>query len=141
MTKQKLPYSFTIPIGDWSGDGHSQCEYFLFKSNKPVEEVREAYFNARRKFKNLSPESFCNDYQDSEIPEELIKEANTLGFKIDPDNFFHDELAEYVAWFCCLGDHDLVLEKQANTNESMLVFYGYDHKKRHIGGFGYGMFE
>lgn len=40
-------YSFTIPIGDWSGDGHNACTYYQFTSNKPLQNVREAFFKAQ----------------------------------------------------------------------------------------------
>lgn len=70
MTEQ---YRFTIPIGDWSDDGHGKCEYFQFSSNLPVEEVREAYFVALEKHKDISPESFAYKYQDSELPVKIIR--------------------------------------------------------------------
>lgn len=41
-----MKYKFKIPIGDWSGDGHSKHEDYLIESNKPVEQVRELYFQA-----------------------------------------------------------------------------------------------
>jgi len=38
-----MKYKFKIPVGDPSGDGHSQCEYFIIESNKSQEEIKEAY--------------------------------------------------------------------------------------------------
>ena len=39
-----------FPIGDWSGDGHSQCEWFVVKVNdqgsdeRTLQALREAHF-------------------------------------------------------------------------------------------------
>jgi len=130
-------YSFTIPIGDWSSDGHSECKWFQFTSNKSLADVREAYFAAMKKHSALSPEEFCADYQDNQVPEEIVKAAADLGYKVNPDDFWCEEMADYVAWFITLGDPELKLKRMKNLD--MLPFYGYDKNKRHIGGFGYGL--
>ncbi len=41
-------YEFTIPIGDWSQDGHNQSEKFVVKSSLPPERLREAYLASCR---------------------------------------------------------------------------------------------
>lgn len=130
-------HRFTIPIGDWSGDGHSRCDWYEFTSNKPLDDVREAYFEAVKKGLAPSPEDFCCEYEDYEVPEEVIEEAKKLGYTIDPDDFGPEDMADYIAWFITLADGDLKLKRQKNL--SMLPFYGYDSKKRHIGFFGYGL--
>lgn len=38
-----MKYKFKIPVGDPSGDGHSQCERVIIESNKSPEEIKEAY--------------------------------------------------------------------------------------------------
>lgn len=130
-------YSFTIPIGDWSGDGHEKCEWYQFNSNKPLADVREAYFQAQKKGLAPNPEGFCCEYEDYEVPEDVVEEAKEAGFTIDPDNFGAEQMADYVAWYITLGDPELTLTREPDLQ--MLPFYGYDKDKRHIGGFGYGL--
>lgn len=130
-------YSFTIPIGDWSGDGHNDCRYYQFTSNKPLKDVREAYFKAQSLGVAPNPEGFCSEYEDREVPEDVVEEAAAQGYKINPDDFNAEDMADYVAWYITLGDADLVLKREPELQ--MLPFYGYDGDKRHIGGFGYGL--
>lgn len=71
------------------------------------------------------------------MPEDVVEEAAKQGYKIDPDDFGPQKMADYVAWYITLGDADLVLKREPELQ--MLPFYGYDAKKRHIGSFGYGL--
>ena len=130
-------YSFTIPIGDWSGDGHSKCEYFQFTSNKPLAEVREAYFKAVEEHADISPEEFCSEYEDTHVPKEVVEAVAKLGYEISPESFWVEDMADYVAWFITLGDPEIKLKRKKNLD--MLPFYGYDEKKRHISFIGYGL--
>lgn len=131
-------YMFLIPIGDWSDDGHGKCDWFQFESNKPLQDVREAYFKAMKKHKEASPEDFCNEYEEMEPHEEAVEAAKALGYTIDVEDFGPENMADYVAWFITLGDPDIKLTRQEDLD--MLPFYGYDEKNRHVGGFGYGLF-
>jgi len=74
-----MRYQFTIPIGDWSGDGHGQCDDFDATAAKDIEEVRKAYFAAKEKLKEVCPETFCNGYEESEIPDDVCNELERLG--------------------------------------------------------------
>lgn len=130
-------HSFTIPIGDWSGDGHSQCRYYQFTSNKPLTNVREAFFKAQQKALAPDPVSFCNDYQDYEVPEDVVETLKELGYTIDPDSFSAEDMADYVAWYIMQADPKIKLERQPGLQ--MLPFYGYDDKNRHIPCIGYGL--
>lgn len=125
-----------IEIGDWSGDGHGKCQTFTFKSNLPAEDVREAYFTAREMYPEICPETFCDEYEDSVVPEKVRKRAKTLGFKFPRDPGPQD-LAKFTAWFCMLGNPNLSLKL---LKVDRLAFYGVDKKNRHIGFIGYGMF-
>lgn len=130
-----------IQIGDWSGDGHGKCEDVFFESNLPTKEVREAYFAAMKKCPHLSPESFCHDCLDFEIPKKLIRDAKKAGYKIEPDGFGPEGMAAYTAWFCTLGNPKLVLTPMPEAERPTLAFYGNDKKDRHIGFIGYGLFS
>lgn len=131
-----MKHNIIIEIGDWSGDGHGQKEIYTFESNFEIKDVREAYFAARDKYPDLSPEGFCCEYEDSEVPKEIIKKASKLGFKINKD-FHIKEMANYTAWFCQLGNPSLKLKMQEEN--PTLSFYGVDEKNRHIDFIGYGL--
>jgi hypothetical protein len=124
-----------IQIGDLSGDGHGQCESFYYKSNKSIKDVRRAYINAKSKYPDICPESFCNDYEDYIVPKSVVKGAGELGVDIDPKDFDCEKMAAYTAWFCMIGDSTLFLEKK----ESPPILCGGEIGKYEIGNIGYGL--
>jgi hypothetical protein len=137
---------FTIKIGDWSGDGHGKCDDFRFKANKPIEDVREAYFAAKKRYPKLCPEKFCAKYEDSSVPPDVRAGLRAAGCplrddaSLDGECLSADEMAKIVAWFIGQGDSDLVVVPNDEEPVPMLAFYGDDKKKRHIGFIGYGLF-
>ena len=88
-------FKFKIPIGDWSKDGHNQCEIFDIEANHPVEEIRQAYkdsckltgisFNHNQDYTGLNlpydhPESedrqICTEYESgniSKLAEDILR--------------------------------------------------------------------
>lgn len=146
-------YKFRIPIGDWSGDGHSQVDYFNCVSNKPVEEVRKAWFNALALVpQHLQPEHVCEEYEDGSFNLELLNELkqhySCFNQEIDQEDL-EDQLFEYcpdtpefaamVIEFCMKGDPELKIEITPEHLNDMLPFYGHDSQGRHIGFIGYGL--
>jgi hypothetical protein len=138
--------AFTIQIGDWSGDGHGHCEEFRFVANKPIEDVREAYFVAKKKHPKICPERFCDEYEVGTIPDEIHAALTAAGAPVrDEDDLEQEgitagEMAGFVAWFCMQGDPDLVVKADPLPPVPYLAFYGADEKGRHIGFHGYGLF-
>lgn len=148
----KLEHPFAIPIGDWSGDGHGRCEYHHFKSNYPVERLREAYFESKEKYPELSPENFCSSYQDGTLNHDeatLIKDGLGVELEDFPPEHIDPEDHEYY-----VSSEDLVnvtvafikkslpdWEHEKTNRPPMLPFYGFDKNKRHIGQIGYGLFD
>lgn len=137
-------YSFRLPIGDWSGDGHGKCEWFDIKSNKPLKDIREAYFKAKELYPNLCPESFCDNWQDPFIPQEVVNGYSEINFT--SEDFNDGELygspqimAEIVVAFLKRGDPELQLS--IRENPKMLPTWGVDEQGRHIGHIGYGLFD
>lgn len=41
-------FTYKLPIGDWSDDGHGKCEWYLVRSNKSARLI-EAAFSLRAK--------------------------------------------------------------------------------------------
>lgn len=152
-------YKFKLPIGDWSGDRHGKTEDFLIESNKPLQEVRELYFRACEKlgftldgYDKLTP---CSEYGDSTIKEETLNALLEFGVKIDEnlvdslkESYEQDKayletesMCDIVLEFIKTQDKTLELVRIPKKDYPMFQFYGYDEKKRHIGYFGYGLFD
>lgn len=136
-----MTHTITIWIGDWSGDGHGRCEPVRFAANKPIVDVRAAYFAALAARPDLCPEKFCDGYEDTDIPEATMAALAAAGA---PLGDIHGRrptvraMAAIVAWFIGLGDPELALA--ILPEEPSLHFYGSDDSGRHIGFIGYGLF-
>ncbi len=144
-----MDYEFKIAIGDWSGDGHGKSDHYTYKTNKPIEEVREAYFSAIKKLGKDYPGTICQNYEDSSVTPEVIAELKERGFTFtrhddeEDDGTiypYQDGMLELTEWFLKQGDPELKLEG-CNEDQPTLYFYGYDEKDRHIGYIGYGLFD
>ena len=145
--KKPIRYAFKIPIGDWSDDGHGKCDWFAATAAKPIEAVREAWFKAKELYPTVSPDSWCDAYEDNEIPDDVrlileqMKAPIELSTLDGDDNYIDvDLMAILVVWFLNLGDPKLDAKLDPESATPMLPFYGCDSKKRHIGYIGYGLF-
>jgi len=133
-------HAFRIPIGDWSDDGHGKCDWYDATAAKPIADVREAYFAAKEKLPEACcPESFCENYQESEIAPASRAALAAAGYGGLPKEMDQEQMAKVVVWFLNQGDPSIDVRLNGKPPE-MLPFYGSDKKKRHIGGFGYGLF-
>lgn len=134
-----MRYTFRIPIGDWSGDGHGQVEWVHATAAKPIEAVREAYFSAKARLPAACcPESFCDEYQERQMSKETRAALKAAGARV-PRQMGVDAMASLVAWFLNQGDPDLDVRLDVEA-QPMLPFYGEDAQRRHIGFIGYGLF-
>ena len=79
--QNKLFYKVKVPVGDWSDDGHGKCEWFIFATNKSVEDLREAFFTAKEKpeFKGLAPDQL---YADGRMTPDQARQLADLGWEI-----------------------------------------------------------
>ena len=135
--------TFKLPIGDWSGDGHRQCEYYIVESNKPIDAVREAHFNIIEKT-GIDINSICSCTEEDQIDEDLMEMLKSMGFT--PSNRYGDEtilcaddMAEIWILLLMKADPTLDLTIVVEDEIEMLPFYGNDVKGRHIGNIGYGV--
>ena len=158
-----MSYKFKLPIGDWSFDGHSKCDWFIIGSNKPVEDVREAYF----RFVQHTGTGFDNTVKDAPYtrydgdPLLTVKWMKKIGLENHPfiedvdasnvsviddtviddtviDDIGPDEFAQLFVDALNKFDSSLGLSIEWNDTD-MFPFYGYDDQKRHIGHIGYGL--
>ena len=151
-------YRFKIPIGDWSNDGHGKHKDYLIESNKPVEVVRELYFQACDKIgfsldgsykkTSLTPQA---SYEDYTFSRETLQALLDFGVKLDQDTIEYireqestdgtELLCDIILAFIKTQDPELELTRIEEQNFPMFQFYGFDKHKRHIGYFGYGLFN
>ena len=148
----ELNYTFSIPIGDWSSDGHGVCQDHHYKSSYPVERLRDAYFQSKSEHPGVCPELFCSRYKEYQLDAQsaaLIKQE--LGVEIedfppegcDPEDRDYcvtpTDMLNITISFIKLSLPDWKVEPIEKP--PMLPFYGFDERKRHIGFIGYGVFQ
>lgn len=140
-----LKTKWELQIGDWSGDGHSQCDDYVIESNFTVQEAREAYFVAKKKYPKICPEKVACEWESSLTIKEAQAwiDAGVLDISKSAeewvDEFHTDDFALAVLNYIKLGNAEFefkIIEDDLET----FNYYGYDKKKRHIGFFGYGLF-
>lgn len=137
---KKLKYTIEFPIGDWSDDGHGKCEYFLVKSNKPVEEVREIHFNSK-----VDIGSICSECDESELKDYEHNKLIELGYEYEDKScekykmIFPKEMLRIWMFLLMYSDKDLKLEL-IEEEYSTINFYGYNEDGKHLETPGYGLF-
>ena len=151
-------YKFKLPIGDWSSDGHGKSKDFIIISNRPLAVVRELYFQACDKIgfsldgsykqTELTPQA---EYGDYEFKKETLQALLDFGVKLDEDvvEYIREQentdgtelLCDIILAFIMTQDSELKLKREPDENYPMFQFYGFDTQKRHIGYFGYGLFD
>jgi hypothetical protein len=144
-----MSFTFQIVIGDWSNDGHGRTKSFTFQANKLMKAVQSAYNKAKKILpKEISPEEFCNEYEDGQIPYDTwLKIVEhfpvTPGGITDPDRMdVYDNtkeetprspdpewLARYTAEFTMKGDPELII-----------TYGGQPPRLDTFGFLGYGLF-
>lgn len=95
-------YNIKIPIGDWSDDGHGNCNIHEIRSNYDVHKLRQSYkdsckltgiqFNHSNNYtKTKNPIEICTEFEDSCITEETITILESFGLSGYDDEGFIDE--------------------------------------------------
>lgn len=135
-------YKFKLQLGDWSRDGHGQSEEYFLQSNVDVKELREIYFKTIQKTL-ISIQDICRKYEDCSISQEQIE-----GLGLDVENYEHIiengvEYQDFIELFIdYIQTHNPEISlKIIKDNIPSFHFYGFDERKRHINGFGYGLFS
>ncbi|ADO59928.1 hypothetical protein [Paenibacillus polymyxa] len=124
---------FLMPIGDWSGDGHGMCKYYLICSNKPFEEVERAHHKIKDNT-GIDLESICADYQENEIScemKDMLDETgfNTANLKVNPFDeeayvMTADDLCQLWIFLLMKADSELQLTVKSLETLSGNVGYG-----------------
>lgn len=137
------PHKFSLTLGDWSGDGHSNRVNFIVECDLPVKEAREAFFAAKEKLPpETHPDNICSGYEETRIPKATLAKLRALGMPLPAEDedfgLTTEDLADWTCWFINQGNPAvnarLVLDLLPDFH-----FWGYDDKGRHIGQIGYGL--
>lgn len=90
---------FMVVIGDWSSDGHGYSDYFVYKSNYNLENLRQGYKDSCRltgiqfnhnndyignyDYRRDRWKRICTEYEDNIIDERAVKILNEHGVDLD----------------------------------------------------------
>lgn len=75
---------FQMSVGDPSGDGHSQCDYFIIETNADnIDAVNSAYNKAVKKTKLDLVASVCESYEENTISKANVKILAKHGINIE----------------------------------------------------------
>lgn len=140
-------YQIKFPIGDWSGDGHSKCEWFILESNKPLREVRDTHLKSKEVL-GFDIGELCSDYCDSFIDEKNFKLLLSNGIlipteveELDNNGLNADNLIDI--WVKCLMkiDSGLILTVIPETVIPSITSYVDIPTYKYIRTPGYGLFD
>jgi len=152
-------YRFELPIGDWSGDGHRQCEYRTIESNLPLQEVRDIYWEATIRLgvsldeRHGNLKTPCGRYQQETFEVDWLEKAQLtltdVGLNTLEDGFVYGSVELFVRMFIAFvmkhgadkGVQLKVSAQQCGRSQGTFTWYSTDEKGRHIGFFGYGIFQ
>jgi hypothetical protein len=145
--------TYKFPVGDWSGDGHEACEWYMVKTNASIEDVREAHFSCKEKL-GFEIGTIASEYQDNTVDEHIIKilfenkivteddfcevvegdDGKTM-YTVESEDIFH-------IWLKILNylNPTLKLVHAKKAELPTINFYGWDEKGRHLETPGYGVF-
>jgi hypothetical protein len=73
-------HTFLFPIGDWSNDGHGQCDTFPISAAKDSRSILAAIRAMAKKHPDLSPYEICSDYEQPTITRDQFERIRDLGF-------------------------------------------------------------
>ena len=71
-----------IVVGDWSGDGHSQSDSYLYQVNITADELKAAYGRGVTEI-GFSITSMCKDFEDGEIERQYAEKLVANGFVLE----------------------------------------------------------
>lgn len=140
-----------FPIGDWSGDGHEKCDWYIIETAKEIilEEVREAHFKAKEVL-GFDIGNICSDYAEDTLSIDQLAKLKELNYEcvsnendlLNNEDWSLQSLDVIKIWLFLLNHINPSLElKLIEENIPIINFYGYDEKQRHLSNPGYGCFD
>lgn len=150
-------HTFTVPIGDWSDDGHGKCDEYIVQCSHSASECRKAYIDSCRltgyQFHHNHPGipqvrgvPLCADYEDNVISWDAVERFREHGLDIlslledeweeeDDVSVGTDELLRIIMAFIGLSLKDFSWEEI----KSPPALFGYWNDELNV-QMGYGCF-
>lgn len=109
-----MPYSYKLPIGDPSSDGHGRCEWFLVTGDLPISELYAANNKCRGVF-GFDVDDMCKESR--HLTADMVKVLISKGIiSEDPEYYGPDELVQL--WLDILNHINPKLKLQIATEEA-----------------------
>lgn len=137
---------YTLPIGDWSDDGHGRVEKFTVKTEASLNQLREAHFAIKNKL-NFDIHSIANEFEEGWLEPQHVEEIEKLGLSpnkycdVENGNLITTSEKMFLLWMDLLNLADENLQLESIEKPESIVFYGKDGNGRHISQVGYGTFD
>jgi hypothetical protein len=130
-----MNHIIVITIGDYALEGHEKIDDYHVCTNKPRDDVRDAWFVAKERLPECCPANYCSEEERS-IGEKHLAALRSNGAPIptDPSWVSPDDMLALTLWFLSVGDPDLRFEI---LNAQPLMFGGTDKEGRHSETIGY----
>lgn len=148
-------FEITMPIGDWSNDGHGRCDEVDFMSNYDVHALRVAYIESVKRTDvsfdhetDRTATQLCTEYEDDGVPVDVIRKFVEFGYVMTDDDkantyngvisFSSEEFGKLILWFIGLSmpdDWEYAVKEQTKK----VYLNGYWNEELNV-GFGYGLF-
>lgn len=134
MGDQRYPLICTMKIGDISGDGHSMTVpvFFSIQCASPewesqIQEIRAAHAAAKAAHPDLDPETYCNDYEEDQVPRPVADQwaAAGVSVRLQGGRLDIDGMAHLCAEFLNLGNPALQVKPVSNPIRSIQGFGGH----------------
>jgi len=162
---------FKIPVGDWSKDGHNQCDTYYVEANYSAKEMRQAYkdtckkiglqLNHNKDYVGIEGSNgnrnnwryLLTEYEESSISEEAVEILLEHGFEFARVDGKRDEIDRFViqeAYFDSEGVFDLFMWFISYSLPSDFEYEQVKFEAEPINGWwnndlnhqiGYGVFE
>lgn len=119
---------FKVPVGDWSQDGHNQCENYFVETNYSAKEMRQAYKDTCKKIglqmnhgdtdytglglKFRDSRCLLSEYEESSICEDAVEILLNHGFEFKRVDGERDKDGNFIvqeAYFDSEGVFDLFM--------------------------------
>jgi len=126
-------YFIEFTIGDCSGDGHEKRERFVYKSNKPFEDILKTHQEIKTTL-GIDMDKLWHDYEDKYVPGELLQLMQQNGE--DPDEWFD----YYDGYRCEMPDTAMLIWAKLLQLADPTLKLTELHLDGRMHGVGYGIF-
>lgn len=149
-----MEYTYVLPIGDWSKDGHSQSENITMEMNKSKEEIIDAYHKTTELLNmtfdsndmiGSNPIRLINGWEDDKLSREVADILSSHGVNFE---LFGDYYPEKDCYFLDAEDAAILFMEFVKISLPDLEYKRINNKTPYLFGYwgdlnisvGYGVF-